>query len=177
MWWSSFSINVQTTTSSKNDLTAVSLGKFCGFFRMTYFENIEYFSFYAFTKFSQRFERRHNIFPSTVWQLLLHSPWPTNIWKSKLRGQFLERTQQSKRTGSCMCYLDLCIQLFFFPKDKIKSISGQNVKKISIKNIKMKPPVAQFKKKSKKLCLFLKSKSQNLILSTQLYVVCIKRKT
>ena len=76
-----------------------------------------------------------------------------------------------------MCYLDLCIQLFFFPKDKIKSLSGQNVKKISIKNIKMKPPVAQFKKKSKKLCLFLKAKSQNLILSTQLYVVCIKRKT
>ena len=32
----------------------------------------------------------------------------------------------------------------------------------------MEPPVAQFKKKSKKLCLFLKAKSQNLILSTHL---------
>ena len=58
----------------------------------------------------------------------------------------------------------------------------------------MKPPVAQFKKKSKKLFAFnplmpggnflltpgikgLKDKSQNLILSTQLYVVCIRRKT
>ena len=69
-----------------------------------------------------------------------------------------------------MCYLDLCIQLFFFPKDNIKSLSGQNFKKISIENIKMKPPVAQFKNKSKKLCLLLKAKSQNLILSTQLYL-------
>ena len=70
-----------------------------------------------------------------------------------------------------MCYLDLCIQLFFFPKDNIKSLSGQNFKKISIENIKMKPPVAQFKNKSKKLFLLLKAaKSQNLILSTQLYL-------
>ena len=76
-----------------------------------------------------------------------------------------------------MCYLDLCIQLFFFSEDNVKSLSGQNFKKVSIKNIKMKPPVAQFKKKSKKLCLLLKAKSQNLILSTQLYVVCIRRKT
>ena len=76
-----------------------------------------------------------------------------------------------------MCYLDLCIQLFFFPKDNVKSLSGQNFKKVNIKNIKMKPPVAQFKKKSKKLCLLLKAKSQNLILSTQLYVVCIRKKT
>ena len=76
-----------------------------------------------------------------------------------------------------MCYLDLCIQLFFFSKDNVKSLSGQNFKKVNIKNIKMKPPVAQFKKKSKKLCLLLKAKSQNLILSTQLYVVCIRRKT
>ena len=68
-----------------------------------------------------------------------------------------------------MCYLDLCIQLLFFPKDNVKSLSGQNFKKVNIKNIKMEPPVAQFKKKSKKLCLFLKAKSQNLILSTQLY--------
>ena len=51
-----------------------------------------------------------------------------------------------------MCYLDLCIQL---------SNPFQN--KINIKNIKMKPPVALFKKKSRKLCLFLKAKSQNLI--------------
>ena len=74
-----------------------------------------------------------------------------------------------------MCYLDLCIQLFLFPKDNVKSLSGQNFKKVNIKNIKIKPPVAQFKKK--KLCLLLKAKSQNLILSTQLYVVCIRIKT
>ena len=76
-----------------------------------------------------------------------------------------------------MRYLDLCIQLFFFPKDNVKSLSGQNFKKVNIKNIKMKPPVAEFKKKSKKLCLLLKAKSQNLILSTQLYVVCMMKKT
>ena len=35
-------------------------------------------------------------------------------------------------------------------------------KKIKIKNIKKKPPVALLKKKSRKLCLFLKAKSQNL---------------
>ena len=72
-----------------------------------------------------------------------------------------------------MCYSDLCIQLFFFSKDNVKSLSGQNFKKVNIKNIKMKPPVAQFKKKSKKLCLLLKAKSQNLILST---VVCCLHK-
>ena len=57
-----------------------------------------------------------------------------------------------------MCFLDLCIQLFFFPKDHVKSLSEQNVKTINIKNIKMKPPVALFKKKSRKSCLFLKPK-------------------
>ena len=62
-----------------------------------------------------------------------------------------------------MCYLDLYIQLFFSPKDNVKSLSEQNFKKINIKNIKMKPPVALFKKKSRKLCLFLKAKKQNLI--------------
>ena len=36
-------------------------------------------------------------------------------------------------------------------------------KKISIKNIEMKSSVALFKKKRRKLCLFLKVKSQNLI--------------
>ena len=65
----------------------------------------------------------------------------------------------------------------FLPKDNVKSLSEQNFKKVNIKNIKMKPTMAQFKKKSKKLCLFLKAKSQNLILSTQFYVVCIRRKT
>ena len=65
----------------------------------------------------------------------------------------------------------------FLPKDNVKSPSEQNFKKVNIKNTKMKPTMAQFKKKSKKLCLFLKAKSQNLILSTQLYVVCIRRKT
>ena len=44
-----------------------------------------------------------------------------------------------------MCYLDLCIQLFFFPKDHVKSLQKKNFKKINIKNIKMKPPVALFK--------------------------------
>ena len=62
--------------------------------------------------------------------------------------------------------LGLCIQLFFFPKDNVKSLSGQNFEKVNIKNIKKKPPVAQFTKNSKKLCLLLKAKSQNLILST-----------
>ena len=37
------------------------------------------------------------------------------------------------------------------------------LKKINIKIIKMKPPVTLFKKKSKKLYLLLKAKSQNLI--------------
>ena len=88
--------------------------------------------------------------------------------KAKIKRPVLEE--------SCiMGYLDLCIQLFFFPKDNVKSLSGQNFKKVNIKNIKIKPPVAQFKKK--KLCLHLKAKSQNLILSTQLYGVCIRRKT
>ena len=58
-----------------------------------------------------------------------------------------------------MCYLDLCIQLLFSQKDNVKSLSEQNFKKVIIKNIKMKPPIALFKKKSKKLCLFLKAKS------------------
>ena len=98
-----------------------------------------------------------------------------HIWRPKLRGQFFKRTQQSKRTESCiMCYLDLCIQLFFFPKDNVKSLSGQNFKKVNIKNIKMKPPVAQFKKKSKKFCLFLKcQKSKSYIINT---VVCCLHK-
>ena len=65
-----------------------------------------------------------------------------------------------------MCYLDLCIQLFFFSKDNVKSLSRQNFEDVNIKNIKMKPPVAQFKKDSKKLCLLLKAKSQSLILAT-----------
>ena len=62
-----------------------------------------------------------------------------------------------------MCYLDLCIQLLFFPKDHVKSLSEQNFKKVNIKNIKMKPPVALFKQKSRKLRLHQKAKSQNLI--------------
>ena len=62
-----------------------------------------------------------------------------------------------------MCYLDLCIQLLLFPKDHVKSLSEQNYKKINTKNIKMKPPVALFKTKSRKMCLFLKTKSQNLV--------------
>ena len=75
-----------------------------------------------------------------------------------------------------MCYLDLCIQLFFSPKDNVKSISAQNFKKINIKNIKMKPPVALFKKKSKKLCLLLKAKFENLINSCTLFALGERRK-
>ena len=59
--------------------------------------------------------------------------------------------------------LGFVFQLSFFPKDHVKSLSEQNFKKIKIKNIKMKPPVALVKKKSRKSCLFLKAKSQNLI--------------
>ena len=62
-----------------------------------------------------------------------------------------------------MCSLDLCIQLFFFSKDHVKSLSELNFKKLNFKNIKMKPPVALFKKKRRKSCLFLKGISQNLI--------------
>ena len=58
-----------------------------------------------------------------------------------------------------MCYLDLCIQLFFLSKDHVKSLSEQYFKKINIENIKMKPPVALFKKKNGKLCLFRSQKS------------------
>ena len=54
--------------------------------------------------------------------------------KAKIKRPVLEE--------SCiMGYLDLCIQLFFFPKDNVKSLSGQNFKKINIRNIKTKPPV------------------------------------
>ena len=73
--------------------------------------------------------------------------------------------------------LGFAYSAIFLQKDNVKSLSEQHFKKVNIKNIKMKPPMAQFKKKSKKLCFFLKAKSQNLILSTQLYVVCIRRKT
>ena len=95
--------------------------------------------------------------------------------KAKIKRPVSKRTQQSKRTESCiMCYLDLCVQLFFFPKDNVKSLSEQNFKKINIKNIKMKLPVALFKKKSRKLCLFLKAKSQNLINTV---VRCLHKET
>ena len=47
--------------------------------------------------------------------------------------------------------------------------------KLNIKNIKMKPPVALFEKKSKKLFLLLKSRKSRSY--QQLYVVCIRRKT
>ena len=56
---------------------------------------------------------------------------------------------------------------------------NKNLKKVNIKNIKMKLLVALFKKKSRKLCLFIKTKSQNFKIknfSAQSYVVCIRRK-
>ena len=102
--------------------------------------------------------------------LLNTQPYMSHL-ESKIKRPVFQKNQQRKRTESCiMCYLDLCNQQFFYLKDNVKS---QNFKKVNIKNIKMKPPVAQFKKKSKKLCLFLKAKSQNLILST---VVCSSHK-
>ena len=67
-----------------------------------------------------------------------------------------------------MLYLDLCIQLLFFLKGNITSLSGQYKKDFNIKNIKIKPPVALFKKKSMKLYLFLKAKSQTASLKVQL---------
>ena len=51
----------------------------------------------------------------------------------------------------------------FLPKRPCQITFRTKFKKINIKNIKIKPPVALFKKKSRKLCLFLKVKSQNLI--------------
>ena len=108
----------------------------------------------------------------TFWQCLglLNNGRICHIWRAKLRGQFFKRTQQSKRKESCiMCYLDFCIQLFFSPRGNVKSLSEQNFKKIYIKYIKMKPAVALFKKKSKKLCLLLKAKNQNLINSCTLF--------
>ena len=74
-----------------------------------------------------------------------------------------------------MCYLDLCIQLFFSPKNNVKSLSEQNFKRIIIKNVKMKPPITLFKKKGKKLCSFV-IKSQKSKPYQQFYVVCIRRK-
>ena len=61
-----------------------------------------------------------------------------------------------------MCYLDLCrsASTIFLPKIQVHIISRTILKIFCIKNIKMKPPVVQFKKKSMKLYLFLKSKSQ-----------------
>ena len=83
---------------------------------------------------------------------------------TKIKRPVFQKNSTKKRTESCiMCYLDLCIQLFFSPKDNVKSLSEQNFKKINIKNIKMKPPVALFKKESKNLCFLLNGKSRNLV--------------
>ena len=95
---------------------------------------------------------------------------------TKIKRPVFQKNSTKKRTQCClMCYLDLCIQLFVSPKDNFKSLSEQNFKKINVKIIKMKPPVALFKKESKKLYLLLKAKSQNLINSC--YVISIRRKT
>ena len=108
-------------------------------------------------------------------------PWPTKTQpymshlKAKIkRPVFQKNSTKQEDREFVMCYLDLCIQLFSYPKDNVKSLSGQNFKNVNIKNIKMKPPVAQFKKKSKKLCLFLKcQKSKSYIINT---VVCCLHK-
>ena len=68
-----------------------------------------------------------------------------------------------------MCYLDFLFNYFSPSKHNAKSLSEQNFKKIDIKNVKMKPPVTLFKKKSKKLCLLLKVESQNLINNCTLF--------
>ena len=59
-------------------------------------------------------------------------PWPTKIHGRICQFEIQNyETSSSKeldkvRTEICiMCWLDLCIQPFFFLKDKIKSLSGQ----------------------------------------------------
>ena len=48
----------------------------------------------------------------------------------------------------------------FLPKKQPQSTFRAMLKNFNTKNIKMKPPVAQFKKRSMKMYLFLKAKSQ-----------------
>ena len=50
--------------------------------------------------------------------------------------------------------LGFAYSAIFLPKDNVKSLSEQHFKKVNIKNIKMKPPMAQFKKKSKNCAFF-----------------------
>ena len=60
-----------------------------------------------------------------------------------------------------MCYLDLCVGVSTIFLSQIQLTSRTILKKyLNVKNIKMKPPVALFKKKMMKLYLFLKNKSQ-----------------
>ena len=96
--------------------------------------------------------------------LLNTRPYMSNL-KAKIKRQVFQKnsTKKEDRELYNVLFVDLCIQLFFFPKDHVKSHSEQNFKKINIKNIKVKQPVALFKKKSRKLCLFLKTESQNFI--------------
>ena len=60
-------------------------------------------------------------------------------------------------------FLGFVYSVIFLRKRSCQITFRTKFKKINIRNIKMKPPVALFKKKSRKLCLFLKAKSQNLI--------------
>ena len=79
-----------------------------------------------------------------------------------------------------MCLLDLCIQLLFFLKDKIKSLSGE-CWKISIWKILKWDHLFLYLiylKSSMILYLFLKAKSKvKAYISRQLYVVCAWGKT
>ena len=61
-----------------------------------------------------------------------------------------------------MCYLDLCTSVSTIFLSQIQcQLTSRTILKISyVKNIKMKPPVALFKKQIMKLYLFLKTNSQ-----------------
>ena len=61
-----------------------------------------------------------------------------------------------------MCYLDLCTSTsaIFYLKCNFKLFPRQYEKYFNIKSIKVKLPVALFKKKSMKLYLLLKATSQ-----------------
>ena len=96
--------------------------------------------------------------------LLNTRPYMSHL-KVKLRGQFFKRTQESKRTEICiMCYLD-CV-FSYFSSQKAMSNPFQN--KI-LKILKWNHLLLYIKKKSRKLCLFLKAKSEILIKSCTLF--------
>ena len=54
--------------------------------------------------------------------------------KAKIKRSVFQKNSTESEDREFMCYLNLCIQLFFFPKDNVKSLSGQNFKNVNIKN-------------------------------------------